>query len=96
MFWVGQQTQLNHLNRSDRDLTWIHLSFLMAVSLTPFSTALLAKFITFRLALVVYWLNLLLLGAVLFGSWKYASHAKLVKAEVSVDMGAALERRIIV
>jgi uncharacterized membrane protein len=38
IFWVGQQTQLNHFARSDRHLTWIHLAFLLAVSLTPFST----------------------------------------------------------
>src|SRR5713226_849438 len=25
IFWVGQQTQLNHLERSDRDHTWVHL-----------------------------------------------------------------------
>ena len=25
IFWVGQQTQLNHLRRSSRSLTWIHL-----------------------------------------------------------------------
>ncbi len=26
IFWVGQQTQLNHLERSDRDLTWTYWS----------------------------------------------------------------------
>jgi len=61
IFWVGQQTQLNQVARSNRDLTWIHLGFLLAVSLMPFSTGLLAEFITFRLPLVLYWLNLLLL-----------------------------------
>src|SRR5208283_315968 len=44
IFWVGQQTQLNHLARSDRHLTWIHLAFLFAVTLLPFSTRLLADF----------------------------------------------------
>lgn len=27
IFWVGQQTQLNHLERCERHLTWIHLAF---------------------------------------------------------------------
>jgi uncharacterized membrane protein len=65
IFSVGQQTQLNHLLQSDRDLSWIHLAFLFAVTLTPFSTMLLAEFVTFRLALLAYWCNILLLGAVL-------------------------------
>ena len=42
IFWTGQQTQLNHLVRADRDLAWIHIAFLAAVTLTPFTTNLLA------------------------------------------------------
>jgi uncharacterized membrane protein len=96
IFWVGQQTQLNRFARTDRNLSWIHLGFLLVVSLMPFSTALLAEFITYRTALVVYWLNILLLGAVLFGSWRYALRAGLVKDDTTVDMRSAVERRIVI
>jgi len=96
IFWVGQQTQLNHFTRSDRNLTWIHLAFLLAVTLMPFSTGLLAAYITFRVALVVYWLNIFLLGAVLYGSLKYASSAKLMKEEITAEMCSALARRIVI
>jgi uncharacterized membrane protein len=48
IFWIGQQTQLNHLERSDRSLSWIHILFLFAVSITPFSTRLLAEFPQYR------------------------------------------------
>jgi len=95
IFWVGQQTQLNQFTRTDRNLTWIHLGYLLAVTLTPFSTRLLASFIDYRLALVIYWLNILLLGVVLLGSWRYATGAKLVKDEITVEMRAAVVRRII-
>jgi len=95
IFWIGQQTQLNHFANSNRHLTWIHLAFLLAVSLMPFSTALLAEFITYRLALGVYWLNLLLLGAALFASWRYAQRAGLLKEEVTEEIYAAAERRIV-
>jgi len=96
VFWVGQQTQFNHIARSDRTLTWIHLAFLLAVSLMPFSTALLAAFIAYRLALVAYWLNLLLLGAALFGSARYAWRAGLMKDETPAYIRAVNERRIVV
>ena len=62
IFWVGQQTQLNHLERSSRSLTWIHLAFLFLVTVVPFSTALLAEHIRYRLALVLYWANITLAG----------------------------------
>ena len=96
IFWVGQQAQLDRFTRSDRNLTWIHIGFLLAVSIMPFSTSLLADFITFRLALVVYWLNILLLGAVLFLSWRYAVRAKLLSDDTTAEMRRAVERRIVV
>ena len=96
IFWVGQQTQLNHLARADRDLAWIHLAFLFVVSLMPFSTALMAEFIAYRVALVVYWCNVLLLGVTLFVGWQYASRAGLVKADATAEIGRSLIRRIVI
>lgn len=96
IFWVGQQTQLNYFKQSNRHLTWIHLAFLLAVTLMPFSTALLAAFITFRVALVVYWVNIVLLGTMLFVSWRYAQHAQLMKDELTTEIFAANERRIVI
>ncbi len=95
IFWLGQQTQLNYFARSNRNLAWIHLAFLLAVTLMPFSTGLLAEFIAYRLALVVYWLNLLL-GVMLFMGWRYAQRAGLLKEEVTAEICAASERRIII
>jgi uncharacterized membrane protein len=96
IFWVGQQTQLESFTRSTRQLTWIHLTFLLGVTLMPFSTALLAGDITYRVSIGVYWLNLLALGGVLFASLRYAERAGLMSEETTAEMRAALERRIIV
>ena len=96
IFWVGQQTQLNHLARSDRHLTWIHIAFLFAVTIAPFSTMLLAEFIRYRLALLVYWINVLLLGAVLYATWGYTVRARLVKDDIAADAPAAICRRIVI
>jgi uncharacterized membrane protein len=95
IFWVGQQTQLNSLARSDRDLTWMHLGFLLAVTLMPFSTGLLAEFIKYRTALIVYWLNILLLGVMIFASWRYGWRRQLVKDSETAEMNAAIERRVV-
>ena len=95
IFWIGQQTQLNQFARTDRTLTWIHIGFLFAVSIMPFSTGLLAEFITYRLAVAVYWFNLLLLGVMLLSSVRYAWRTKLMKEEITADLRAAHERRII-
>ncbi len=96
IFWVGQQTQLNYFARADRNLAWIHISFLCAVSLTPFSTSLLAEFIHYRTALLVYWLNIFLLGLTLYWSWSYATRARLLSDDVPAEIHPAIVRRIVV
>ncbi len=93
IFWVGQQTQLDQFDRTDRNLTWIHIGFLFAVVLMPFSTSLLAAFITYRTALVVYWANILLLGVWLYASVAYASRAGLYRTGLSIDVDR-VHRRI--
>jgi uncharacterized membrane protein len=96
IFWTGQQTQFNALARSSRDLSWIHIVFLAAVSITPFSTSLLAEFITFRTALLIYWVNILILGIVLYVSWRYAQRSGLLKDETNKELACAVERRILI
>jgi len=94
IFWAGQQTQLNHMAEGTRDLTWIHLGFLFAVTLLPFSTRLLAEFFAYRTALGLYWLNIFVLGAMLFWSWSYATRANLVKADTPGEVRGSICRRI--
>jgi uncharacterized membrane protein len=95
IFWVGQQTQLNYFARSDRHLSWIHLGYLLAVTLVPFSTALLSAFVTSRTALVIYWFNIFLMGLMLYVSIRYAKHAKIMNDMMVLEMHSAHERRII-
>lgn len=96
IYWSGQQTQLNHLARGDRHLTWIYIGFLAGVAIMPFSTSVLGEFIDLRLALIVYWLNFALLGAILYAAWIYAIHSDLLKPDAPPDVQALVKRRILV
>ena len=96
IFWAGQQTQLNHIAKCTRDLTWIHLVFLFAVTLLPLSTRLLAEFITYRSALLIYWLNILALGVMLYWSWTYATHADLIKPDTPEEVRTSICKRILI
>jgi uncharacterized membrane protein len=95
IFWVGQQTQLESFTGSTRALTWIHLAFLLAVTLMPFSTALLARDTSYRLSMGVYWLNLFALGAMLFVSLRYAERAELTGDETTAGIGKPTLWRVI-
>ncbi|HVA32633.1 MAG TPA: TMEM175 family protein [Candidatus Baltobacteraceae bacterium] len=96
IFWVGQQTQLAKIKRSERDLAWIHLAFLLAVTMVPFSTKLLAEFITYRTALILYWLNIAVLGATLYWSWSHVRRTGLIKEDVPPELDTAVRGRIVV
>jgi uncharacterized membrane protein len=96
IFWLGQQTQLSQLARSNRDLTWLHFIFLAVVTVLPFSTRLLADFLTYRAAFLVYWFNILLLGASLYATWSCAERMKLIREEAQGDVSRAVKRRIVV
>jgi uncharacterized membrane protein len=80
IFWFGQGAQLGQLARSDRNYTWFNLGFLLAVTMIPFSTGLLAHNPTLRVALVEYWLNIVVMGLFLFAGLEYAHRAHLFQA----------------
>jgi uncharacterized membrane protein len=96
IFWVGQETHLNHLRAADRNLTWLHLAFLATIALMPFSTSLLAEYMTFRTALLFYWANILATGLVGIASVRYAQRAGLVAEGPGEVAFQALGRRLVV
>jgi TMEM175 potassium channel family protein len=95
IFWSGQQAQLNHMARADRDLSWIYIGFLAFVSIMPFTTSLLSEHLELRLALLVYWANIAVLGGILFVAWAYARRAGLLKDEAGPSVDRAIRRRIL-
>lgn len=95
IFWIGQQVELGSLVRGDRDVTWLNLAFLLGISLMPFSTALLARFIGYRLALAVYWANLLVVGLALLACWRRARRSGLLTPEAEATAFEVNQRRIV-
>jgi uncharacterized membrane protein len=96
IFWLGQQTQLSRLESSNRNLAWLHFVFLGVVTALPFSTRLLADFLTYRTAFVIYWANILLLGTALYATWAYAERASLIREDAQGEVSRAVKRRIVV
>jgi uncharacterized membrane protein len=96
IFWLGQGTQLHQLARSNRNYVWIHLVFLFAVTLVPFSTLLLARYWWLKVALIEYWLNIVLLGAALFVGLLYGLHANLFREEGRSEMAFLMRGRILI
>jgi len=95
IYWVGQQTQHDAMAHSDRAYTWLHIAFLMGVCILPFSTALLAEYIEFRTALLVYWFNILMVGMLLLAGWFHAKRAGLVRPDTPANADEAFVHRVV-
>ncbi|HXW19016.1 MAG TPA: TMEM175 family protein [Roseiarcus sp.] len=95
IFWLGQQTQLGHLARADRNLSWLYFVFLAVITAFPFSTRLLAEYFTFRVAFFIYWGNILLAGLALLACLIYEERAGLMREDVTPEVKHALGRRIV-
>ncbi|WP_220197075.1 TMEM175 family protein [Ktedonospora formicarum] len=95
IFWIGQQTQMSHFTESNRNYSWIQLGFLATVTLMPFSTSLLATFIQLRVALIIYWLNILLMGIALLVGLIYGQRSGLLKEQSRQETRHQFKRIVI-
>ena len=83
IIWTAQTTQFIYIEKSDRNLNWISLFFLLFVSVLPFTTAFLSEYINFKLSIFLYWLNLSLLGLLLYVHWHYAHRTNLLSLKIA-------------
>lgn len=98
IFWTGHSVQFQYIEKSDRNLNWISLMYLFFVSTIPFTTAFLNEHIQFKLAIALYWLNIFLLGLILYINWSYAAKHHFLNLDPveAVVVGRAIKSRIII
>ena len=98
IFYTGQAAQLSLMEKYDRNLNWNTLFFLLMISLLPFTTAFLSEYIQFKLAIALYWLNILLCGTILYLHWNYAFRNNYVNIpeHQSNEINKAIRKRIVV
>jgi uncharacterized membrane protein len=96
VYWVGHHNQYHYIRRTDRAFLWINIFFLMGVSLIPFSTGLLGQYPGERTALVVYGLNLIMVGGFLYAHWSYATgNRRLVERQIHPEVVRLAKYRIL-
>ena len=92
-FWLALHAVLALCERSDRTLAWAVLVFLFFVTTLPFTASVLADHTHLWLAVVLYWLNLVALGACI--AWMLV-HAGRGLVGVDGQDGLTLVRRRLV
>ncbi len=78
-FWVSHHTFFSRVRSVDRTMTWLNIASLLFVALVPFSAELADTYVDYPLAAAVFELNVLIVGALYYVQWKYATRdARLV------------------
>ncbi len=96
IFWLGHSSQYKHILKSDRNLNWINLLFLLFVTMLPFTTAFLSNYTYFKFPVFVYWFNIFMLGTMLYINWIYAKKKQLTDPETETMVDKPLKNRIII
>jgi uncharacterized membrane protein len=97
VYWVGHHNQYQFIRRSDRVLLWINILFMLCVAFIPFSTALLGEYPQLPIAVTIYGLNLIVIGAVLYAHWWYATaDHRLVDHDIDPHVVRVAKQRILI
>jgi uncharacterized membrane protein len=81
IFWMGHSAQYTFIEKSDRNLNWINLLFLLLSPCYPFLPHL-GDYIEFKFPIGIYWFNIFAMGLLLYFNWHYACKRGFVSEEM--------------
>jgi len=86
MLWIWHHRQFREILKMDSFALAVNLSFLAVVSLVPFSTSVLSRFMDLWEADLIFHANIMLAGLLLVLNWHYeTSDKRLVDAEMDKE-----------
>ncbi|GAB6280543.1 MAG: hypothetical protein STSR0007_06220 [Thermovirga sp.] len=94
LLWIWHHRQFKETRRTDPFHIAINLAFLAVVSLIPFSTSLMSRFMDLWEADMVFHFNVLIAGLLLLFNWRYATrNNRLVDDDIDPETVARETRR---
>ncbi len=93
LLWMLHHLAVHFFRNIQAVLAWLNLFFLLAISLLPFSCALLGHFLRNQAAQEIYFVNLFAAAALLLGQWLVAQRKNLIKdddPQAATEMGRRL------
>lgn len=96
VLWVGHHNQYFYIRRADRVLLWINIFFMMTVALLPFTAEVFSSYGQDRVAIILYNINLIVAGAIMFCHWWYATRDNhLLGQKIEPGVRQIVSRRIL-
>lgn len=84
-FWRINHSQFNLIRKTDQNLLWINVFWLLLVALVPFSTNLVGDYGYLTVPMVFFHINLLLIGLLYNLNWHYAVKQNYIDESVDQE-----------
>ena len=86
MFWIAHHRMFATIRDVDRALLWLNVNLLLWICLLPLSASALGAYIGYRTSVILYGLNVILIGQSLFAIWHYACTRHLLQPHTDPEL----------
>lgn len=83
-FWRINHSQFNYIKKTDQNLLWINIFWLLFVALFPFSTNLVGNY-SLTVTMIFFHTNLLIIGIFYNLNWSYAAKHNFIDENVDEE-----------
>ncbi|MTK64641.1 MAG: DUF1211 domain-containing protein [Methanobacterium sp.] len=81
VFWLNHHVFFV-IKKSDITLLWINIFFLMSIAIVPFTTSLIGKYGQFHRSVLIFDLNMLVIGILFYSIFAYAARHDFIAESV--------------
>ena len=95
-FWIAHDYQFHYVKRANRTFLWITIFYLMFIAFVPFSTSLIGEYGDQQISVIIYAVNISIIGFWEYIRWKYATKDhQLVDSDLNRTFITKMSRRFL-
>ena len=95
-FWIAHDFQFHYVKRANRTLLWITIFYLMFIAFVPFSTTLIGEYGDQQISVIIYGINISIVGFWEYVRWWYATKDHhLVDSDLDPTFITIISRRFL-
>src|SRR3989344_7184886 len=95
-YWIEHHIQYDYIKSPSKSFLWINVFFLMFIALIPFSTGVLGRYLGEQFSIILYGVNIIIIGILSYFHWWYVNFRRLVSKNTSQVIISAIKKSILV
>ena len=97
IYWLGNVKRFSYIIATNKTHLFIELLGLFFILILPFTNGLISVHPDYRIVVIIYAVDLILIGLFAYWGWSYASHNhQLIKKEVSKETIQEIKNELII